>query len=64
MYSTRKAGDLAKATALHKELYKLCKAMFCETNPIPVKVRRVRVCAFRGPMHACINSGCIGMHRS
>jgi len=31
------AGDLKTATALHKELYALCKAMFCETNPIPCK---------------------------
>merc|ERR1712216_479730 len=37
LFNAVKAGDLAKATALHKELYKLCKAMFCETNPILVK---------------------------
>jgi len=32
-----KSGDLATAPKLHKELYAMCKAMFCETNPIPVK---------------------------
>jgi len=32
-----KDGDLKTATQLHKELYALCKAMFCETNPIPCK---------------------------
>mmetsp|Transcript_5592 Transcript_5592/g.8897 ORF Transcript_5592/g.8897 Transcript_5592/m.8897 type:complete len:295 (+) Transcript_5592:20-904(+) len=30
-------GDLATAQKLHSELYKLCKAMFCETNPLPCK---------------------------
>ena len=31
------AGDIAKATVQHKKLFKLFKAMFIETNPIPVK---------------------------
>jgi len=31
------SGDLASAQKTHAELYKLCKAMFCETNPIPCK---------------------------
>ena len=31
------AGDIAKATAQHKKLFKLFKTMFIETNPIPVK---------------------------
>jgi 4-hydroxy-tetrahydrodipicolinate synthase len=31
------AGDMAKATALHQKLFPLCRAMFFETNPIPVK---------------------------
>lgn len=30
-------GDLANAERLHRELYPLCKALFLETNPIPVK---------------------------
>ncbi len=30
-------GDLANAERLHRELYPLCKALFVETNPIPVK---------------------------
>lgn len=31
------AGDLASALALHEQLLPLCKALFCTTNPIPVK---------------------------
>ena len=31
------AGDIAQATAQHQKLFKLFKAMFIETNPIPVK---------------------------
>ncbi len=31
------AGDITKATAQHQKLFKLFKAMFIETNPIPVK---------------------------
>ena len=30
-------GDTAKATALYYKLLPLCKAMFYETNPVPVK---------------------------
>lgn len=31
------AGDYESARKQHLKLYPLCKAMFCETNPIPVK---------------------------
>ena len=31
------AGDLATALAVHEQLLPLCKALFCTTNPIPVK---------------------------
>ncbi|CAK6701967.1 4-hydroxy-tetrahydrodipicolinate synthase [Synechococcus sp. CCY9201] len=31
------AGDAAAALALHEQLLPLCKALFCTTNPIPVK---------------------------
>ncbi|MFU8883846.1 MAG: 4-hydroxy-tetrahydrodipicolinate synthase [Cyanobacteriota bacterium] len=31
------AGDLATALALHEQLLPLCRALFCTTNPIPVK---------------------------
>ena len=31
------AGDVARALALHEQLLPLCKALFCTTNPIPVK---------------------------
>jgi len=30
-------GNLPAAEQLHRELYPLCKAMFVETNPVPVK---------------------------
>lgn len=30
-------GDLAKAKKIHYELFPLCRALFFETNPIPVK---------------------------
>jgi 4-hydroxy-tetrahydrodipicolinate synthase len=32
-----KKGDLKKARALHLKLFPLIKALFVETNPIPVK---------------------------
>jgi len=31
------AGDLATARAAHQKLFPLCRAMFVETNPIPIK---------------------------
>jgi 4-hydroxy-tetrahydrodipicolinate synthase len=31
------AGDLAAARAAHQKLFPLCRAMFVETNPIPIK---------------------------
>lgn len=31
------AGDLSTALAVHEQLLPLCKALFCTTNPIPVK---------------------------
>ena len=31
------SGDIAEATSQHQKLFKLFKAMFIETNPIPVK---------------------------
>ena len=31
------AGDIGKASAAHRKLFKLFKTMFIETNPIPVK---------------------------
>jgi len=31
------AGDLAAALAAHRKLFPLCRAMFVETNPIPIK---------------------------
>ena len=32
-----RAGDLTRARDLHYQLFNLCRAMFIETNPIPVK---------------------------
>mmetsp|Transcript_29955 Transcript_29955/g.73729 ORF Transcript_29955/g.73729 Transcript_29955/m.73729 type:complete len:295 (+) Transcript_29955:34-918(+) len=34
---TMDAGDIASARKQHFEIYKVCKAMFVSTNPIPVK---------------------------
>ncbi|MFM9105111.1 MAG: 4-hydroxy-tetrahydrodipicolinate synthase [Chloroflexota bacterium] len=31
------AGDFAAARRIHLDLFDLCRAMFCETNPVPVK---------------------------
>ena len=31
------AGRMAEATAQHKRLFPLCRGMFVETNPIPIK---------------------------
>ena len=31
------AGDFRPALAEHEQLLPLCKALFCTTNPIPVK---------------------------
>jgi 4-hydroxy-tetrahydrodipicolinate synthase len=31
------AGDYATARTIHHALFDLCRAMFCETNPVPVK---------------------------
>ncbi|MFM7515300.1 MAG: dihydrodipicolinate synthase family protein, partial [Cyanobium sp.] len=31
------AGDSAKALVLHEQLLPLCRALFCTTNPIPLK---------------------------
>jgi 4-hydroxy-tetrahydrodipicolinate synthase len=31
------AGNLAEAQAAHRKLFPLCRAMFLETNPIPIK---------------------------
>jgi 4-hydroxy-tetrahydrodipicolinate synthase len=31
------AGDFATARTIHHSLFDLCRAMFCETNPVPVK---------------------------
>lgn len=37
MVKTALGGDFAAAAAQHIELFPLFKAMFCETNPVPVK---------------------------
>jgi 4-hydroxy-tetrahydrodipicolinate synthase len=36
-----RAGDLARARETHYRLLPLCDALFCETNPIPVKAALV-----------------------
>jgi 4-hydroxy-tetrahydrodipicolinate synthase len=35
--SSMMSGDMATALAMHQRLFGLCRAMFIETNPIPVK---------------------------
>lgn len=37
MVSTFFAGNLAKAQELHTKMFPLCRAVFIETNPIPIK---------------------------
>jgi 4-hydroxy-tetrahydrodipicolinate synthase len=37
MISAYEGGDIKAAAAQHRKLFPLCKAMFYETNPIPVK---------------------------
>ncbi|SMP10421.1 4-hydroxy-tetrahydrodipicolinate synthase [Desulfurobacterium pacificum] len=37
MYESFVSGDISKAMKLHLELYPVSKAMFIDTNPIPVK---------------------------
>ncbi len=37
MVDSFRKGDIKRATEIHLKLYKLSKAMFIETNPIPVK---------------------------
>ena len=37
MYRAFTAGDVKRATEIHRELYPLSKVLFIDTNPIPVK---------------------------
>jgi len=37
MVGAARGGDFATAMRIHQELYPLCKAMFVETNPVPIK---------------------------
>ena len=37
------SGDAGRARELHQELFPLCRAMFLETNPIPVKTAMARL---------------------
>ena len=41
------AGNLARAQKIHYKLFSLCRAMFIETNPIPVKkaMKHLRLCS-------------------
>lgn len=41
------ANDFAKATKVHRKLYPMFKAIFCEPNPVPIK-------------HALVRAGIIG----
>ena len=44
------AGDFVKARAAHRKLFALCKVMFIETNPIPVKAAMAMVGADSGEL--------------
>ncbi|MBQ7456822.1 MAG: 4-hydroxy-tetrahydrodipicolinate synthase [Desulfovibrio sp.] len=48
MCNAFESGDLAKAVALHHKLFALHKAMFIETNPVPVK----KALAFMGQIES------------
>ena len=37
MVSSFLNGELEKSQKMHKSLFPICRAMFIETNPIPVK---------------------------
>lgn len=37
LYSSFQAGEVARAREIHYELWPVFRALFCETNPIPVK---------------------------
>ena len=41
-------GDLPAAEQLHRELYPLCRALFIETNPVPVKAALALMGKIRG----------------
>ena len=43
-------GDMEEARRLHYKLYPLCKAMFIETNPIPVKTAMKMLGMINGQM--------------
>jgi 4-hydroxy-tetrahydrodipicolinate synthase len=42
MVQLARANDFAKATALHRKLYPMFKAIFIEPNPVPIKAALVR----------------------
>jgi 4-hydroxy-tetrahydrodipicolinate synthase len=44
------AGDLPKATKLHRKLYPVFKTLFIEPNPVPVKYALVRAGIIRSPL--------------
>ena len=70
-----RSGNVARARELHYQLFDLCRAMFIETNPIPVKTAAgiLGLCSaeLRLPMspmsdanrHSSRNRVCIQMRR-
>ncbi len=44
------SGDVVKARAVHEELLPICKALFIETNPIPVKTAMGHLGLAGGPL--------------
>ncbi len=50
MLKAHESGDAAEALRLHKKLFPLCKALFYETNPIPVKTAMKMLGRINGEM--------------
>jgi len=50
MVSAYESGDVADAAARHQRLFPLCRAMFYETNPIPVKTSMKMLGRLNGEM--------------
>ena len=48
MYNAWQEGDFAQALKIHNKLYPLSKAMFVETNPVPVKTMLMLLGRYNG----------------
>jgi 4-hydroxy-tetrahydrodipicolinate synthase len=50
MVAAFNSGDVKKAVQLHTKLFALCRAMFIETNPIPIKTAMKKLGMITGEM--------------